>query len=292
MPELSRGANTALPAGSLDLAVSGARQGAVDLMVFQLGPDRKVRSDADFVFFNQPTSPEGAVRLVAGDRISADLTRLPPTVETLAVAVALDDSVPGSLAAISGLAVTVTAAGSGVSSNPQPGWDVQAPAVGLTAERAAVLVEIYRRQGAWKIRNVSAGWAAGLPSLAREHGVDVDEAPPAAATPGPTAAPAAPAAGLPSPYLPSPAHAPERVPGGRDGPGADSGPGRGGRRRSRSTSRSVRQLAAAGRHPPPVRQSAGPSANRWLDAAGWLLAGSLTVSFAGIPHVVPGSLAG
>ena len=38
------------------------------------------------------------------------------------------------------------------------------PRSGLTTERAAILVEVYRRAGVWKIRNVSAGWAAGLPA--------------------------------------------------------------------------------------------------------------------------------
>lgn len=166
MADLSRGANAALATGRVEVAVSGARQGAVDLMVFQLGGDRKVRSDADFVFFNQPVSPEGAVRLVAADRITADLTAVPATVDTLAVAVALDDTVTGSLAGIAGLGVSVTG-----------GAAHRAMATGLTSERAAVLVEIYRRAGGWKVRNVSAGWSAGLSALVTEHGVTVDEEP-------------------------------------------------------------------------------------------------------------------
>ncbi len=195
MPDLTRGANAPLTATSLDIAVSGARQGTVDLMVFQLGADRKVRSDDDFVFFNQPASPEGAVRLAAGDRITVDLTGVPAAVETLAVAVALDDAVAGSLAAIAGLGVSVTGAGD----------DHRAPAAGLTTERAAVLVEVYRRAGAWKLRNVSAGWAQGLAALAREHGVSVDDSPaPTGQTapppPSPSAPPAAPAPAAPDPW--------------------------------------------------------------------------------------------
>ena len=187
MADLTRGANAPLTTGTVEVAVSGARQGAVDLMVFQLGSDRKVRSDADFVFFNQPASPEGAVRLVAADRITADLTAVPAAVETLAVAVALDDTVAGSLAGIAGLGVTVTVTVSG-------GEVHHAPATGLTSERAAVLVEIYRRAGGWKVRNVSAGWSAGLSALVTEHGVSVDDepAPPPAASPG--ARPVTPAA--------------------------------------------------------------------------------------------------
>lgn len=184
--------------GQVEIAVAGARQGVVDLLVFQLGPDRKVRSDADLVFFNQPSSPEGAVRLVAADRITADLTAVPAGVEMLAVAVALDDAAPGSLAAIAGLAVTVSG---GATSSAE---SHSAPASGLSVERAAVLVEIYRRAGAWKVRNVSAGWAAGLSALAGEHGVSIDDQPAASLPPDQA---------LPPAVLPQPAH-PRSVPAG------------------------------------------------------------------------------
>lgn len=192
MTVLTRGANAAIATGPVEVAVTGARQGSVDLMVFQLGPDHKVRSDSDFVFFNQPASPEGSVRLVAADRIAADLAALPSSIETLAIAVALDDAVPGSLAAIAGLAVTVSG-----------GESHTAAASGLTVERAAVLVEIYRRAGAWKVRNVSAGWAAGLSALAGEHGVSIDEAPAPVAPPvARSPEPVDPAAALPPAVLP------------------------------------------------------------------------------------------
>lgn len=199
MPDLTRGANAPLNSTSIDISVAGARQGAVDLMVFQLGADRKVRSDADFVFFNQPTSPEGAVTLAAGDRVTVNLAAVPVTVETLSVAVALDDSVPGSLAGISGLAVSVRGAGGSD--------DLRAAADGMTVERAAVLVEVYRRAGTWKVKNISAGWAGGLAALATEHGVSVDDEPAAAP---PAAGPA------PSPAAPSPAAPPPAAPAARD----------------------------------------------------------------------------
>ncbi len=205
MTELSRGANAPVSGPMLDLAVSGARQGAVDLMVFQLAADRKVRSDADFVFFNQSSSPEGGVRLTAADRVHLDLAAVPPAVEVLAVAVSLDDSVPGGLSGINGLGVAITG----------PADAYTAPAAGLTSERAAVLVEIYRRQGAWKVRNVSAGWTAGLPALAREHGVVVDDTPapfPAAPAPPLPVVPADPPAPAGPAYPPPSAPAYPAVP--------------------------------------------------------------------------------
>jgi stress response protein SCP2 len=211
MPDLSRGANASIAGTTLDLAVAGASQGTVDLVVFQLAASGKVRSDADFIFFNQPASAEGGVRLTGPDRVALDLSRVPADVETLAVAVSMDDSVPGSLATIAGLGVTVGG----------PGDQHSAPATGLTSERAAVLVEVYRRQGAWKVRNVSAGWSGGFADLVRHHGVSVDDEPAAAApAPMPTVQPSVPAAPMPTMQPPAvpPVPMPNAAPASADGP--------------------------------------------------------------------------
>jgi len=206
MPELTRGANAPLSATSVDIAVAGARQGVVDLMAFQLDADRRVRNDDDFVFFNQPNSPEGAVRLTAGDRLTVDLAALPEAIETVAVAVALDDAQLGGLSSVPGLGVTIT----------DGSRSMTAPATGLTSERAAVLVELYRRAGSWKVRSVSAGWTEGLAALVREHGVSVDDDPPAVVPPVPTAPGGTPAAATVSSRPAGPAvidQQPRSVPG-------------------------------------------------------------------------------
>ncbi|MDJ0404368.1 VWA domain-containing protein [Rhodococcus erythropolis] len=166
--ELARGANTVVDGTSLKVAVNGSAPGTVDLMVFQLDERNKVRNDADFVFFNQPVSPEGAVRLESGGVIEIDIARLPADIHQLSVAVALDAAANGTLSAVGGLGVVVEQAGSTA---------IVAQALGLTRERAAVLVEIYRRGTDWKVRNVSAGWDSGLADLVTAFGVSVDEEP-------------------------------------------------------------------------------------------------------------------
>ncbi|OQM82179.1 vWA domain-containing protein [Rhodococcus sp. 66b] len=166
--ELARGANTVVDGTSLKVAVNGSAPGTVDLMVFQLDERNKVRNDADFVFFNQPVSPEGAVRLESGGVIQIDIARLPADIHQLSVAVALDAAANGTLSAVGGLGVVVEQAGSTA---------IVAQALGLTSERAAVLVEIYRRGTDWKVRNVSAGWDSGLADLVTAFGVSVDEEP-------------------------------------------------------------------------------------------------------------------
>ncbi|WP_169795276.1 TerD family protein, partial [Streptomyces chattanoogensis] len=52
----------------------------------------------------------------------------------------------------------------------------------LGAETALIVVEIYRRNGAWKVRAVGQGYADGLAGIATDFGVSVDEP---AAPPGP-----------------------------------------------------------------------------------------------------------
>lgn len=177
MTSLTRGANSPIDTVTTTVEVTGARQGTIDLFVFQLGADLKVRTDADLVFFNNPSTPEGAVTL-SGGRVTLNLGTVPTAIDTLAVAVALDENVPGGLAQVPGLAVTVTQTG---------GVSFEVPAEGLTTERSAVLLEVYRRNGSWKVRNRSAGWGGGLDALVTEHGVSVDETP--AHTPTPTQAP-------------------------------------------------------------------------------------------------------
>ncbi|MFD9826296.1 TerD family protein [Tsukamurella tyrosinosolvens] len=207
MTSLARGQNAALSQTSLTVSITGVAPGSVDLFALQVTDDGRVRSDADLVFFNSPTSPEGAVRLTGPDTLALDLTAVPAAITTVRLAVALDDKVPGSLASIPGLSARI-------------GAD-DCPATGLTTERAAVLAEVYRRNGAWKVRNVSAGWDRGLVALLTEHGVTVDGPPPAAA-PAPPAAPAAPTA--PS-YPPAqPAYQPPPAPPSYQQPPAQQPP--------------------------------------------------------------------
>ncbi|MCK0519287.1 VWA domain-containing protein [Williamsia sp. DF01-3] len=174
MVTLSRGANTTISSGVLTVAVTGAAPGTVDVMAFLLGDNHKTRTDSDFIFFNQPQSVDGAVVLSGGTTLTVDLARVPADVHTVAVAVACDEGYPSPLSALPALAASASGTG----------FQIELPAAGLSTERAAVLSEIYRRGGEWKIRNVSAGWDRGFADLVREHGVEVDDEP-AATSPAP-----------------------------------------------------------------------------------------------------------
>jgi tellurite resistance protein TerA len=173
----------------------------------------KVRSDEDFVFYNQPAHPSGAVRhegkrtAAAGvtDTLSVDLARVEGAIERIVLAASADG---GTFGQVPGLYIEVTDAVSG-----QAVARFDSP--GATMEAAFVLGEFYRRQGGWKFRAVGQGYSSGLEGLATDFGITVDEpqhaAPPAAprpATPPPPTAPAQvspppPPAPTPAPSLPT-----------------------------------------------------------------------------------------
>ena len=111
----------------------------------------------------------------------------------------------------------------------------------LGTETALVVVEVYRRGGAWKVRAVGQGYANGLAGIATDFGVSVEEpaaapaaAPPPAAARAPPAAPAAPA----GPPHAAPPRRPRRAP--RRPRPAPPAPGRSTSTRAGSASRRTR----------------------------------------------------
>ncbi|QEU64350.1 Tellurium resistance [Streptomyces galilaeus] len=150
----------------------------------------KVRSDADFVFYNQPGHSSGAVRHEGkqdtGGRVTdtliVDLARVEPAIETVVLAASADG---GTFGQVPDLAVEVRDAGANT-------VVARYDATGATVETAFVLGEFYRRQGAWKFRAVGQGYDSGLAGLATDYGITVDE-PQQAAPAAPTPPPAAPA---------------------------------------------------------------------------------------------------
>ncbi|MGF7150761.1 stress response protein SCP2 [Sphingomonas zeicaulis] len=178
--QLSRGANAPVPSGTLDIAVTFDTRPArldVDISAYLLDAAGKVRGDADMIFYNQPASPEGGVRLdAAAGRFAIDPARLPAAIERIAICVVVDGGSAGSLGAIT-LAV---------SGGPSFRHDVAG-----TAEAAIIVADLYLRQGQWKLRAVGQGFAGGLGPLARSFGIDVADEPPAAPA-SPAAPPASP----------------------------------------------------------------------------------------------------
>ncbi|MBC3989977.1 TerD family protein, partial [Streptomyces sp. AC563] len=109
-----------------------------------------------------------------GDSITVDTAAVPADIEKIVVTASLD--APGATFAGTEPTATVRGADDGsVIATFKP------PQLG--AETALVVVEVYRRAGAWKVRAVGQGYANGLAGIATDFGVSVEE--PAAPAPQP-----------------------------------------------------------------------------------------------------------
>ncbi|MGW0880668.1 TerD family protein [Streptomyces sp. NPDC002671] len=181
---MTPGSNIALSAARV--AVDVAAPVRLDVSGLLLTADGKVRSDDDFIFYNQPTGPGVTYRSGGGaapDAITVDTGAVPPDIEKIVVT-ASPDAAGQTFQGIEPTATIRDADGGSVLATFTP------PQLGT--ETALVVVEIYRRGGAWKARAVGQGYANGLAGIATDFGVTVEEPAPAASAPA-DAAPAAPA---------------------------------------------------------------------------------------------------
>lgn len=168
---LTAGENRPLPSTAVTVSVRSASP--VNTSAILLTDAGRVRSDADLVFYNQPSGPGVGYRSAgSADIISVDTAALPREIATVVVAASLDGTGPTSFATAGALSATLTGGGTELVFSPS----------GLTSEAAVVCLEIYRRNDVWKVRAVGQGYAAGLAGLATAFGIEVDDEP---ATPPP-----------------------------------------------------------------------------------------------------------
>jgi len=163
--DLTEGQNAAL-AAAVDVRLDQPGPAHVDVVALLLDDRGQVKADDDFVFYNAPRHPSGGVSLTE-HALSLDLRLLPADVERIIVAANSDGE--GQLDHL-----TVS-----VESDEKLTF---APSR-LAGLPTAVLLEVYRRGGAWRVRALGQGWANGLAGLAREYGVNVDAEPDQPTTP-------------------------------------------------------------------------------------------------------------
>ncbi|MFF8376725.1 TerD family protein [Streptomyces sp. NPDC015661] len=198
MTAMTPGSN--IPLTAARVAVDVAAPVRLDVSGLLLGANGKVRSDDDFIFYNQPAGPGVTYRSGGGaapDAILVDTGALPAGIERIVVT-ASPDAAGQTFQGIEPTATIRNADDGTVIATFTPPQ--------LATETALVVVEIYLRNGAWKARAVGQGYANGLAGIATDFGVSVDDEP--AAAPAPVApAPVAPAPVAP-PVPPAPPVAP------------------------------------------------------------------------------------
>ncbi|MFE9024184.1 TerD family protein [Streptomyces sp. NPDC007808] len=200
-----------IPLSAARVTVDVAAPVRLDVSGLLLTADGKVRSDDDFIFYNQPTGPGVTYRSGGGtspDAITVDTTAVPPGIEKIVVT-ASPDAAGQTFQGVEPTATVRNADDNSVLATFTP------PQLGT--ETALVIVEIYLRNGAWKARAVGQGYANGLAGIATDFGVTVEEpaapaAPPQPAMQPPAAPSAPPLATPPAPQAPAAPPAPPAPP--------------------------------------------------------------------------------
>ena len=151
----------------------------LDASVFIVGDDGKVLSDAHFIFYNQKTSPDGAV-VHSGDNrtgegegddeavsinlpgVSADAKRI-----VFAVTIHEAESRNQNFGMVRNAFMRVL---NKDSNTELARYDLSED---YSTETAMIFGEIYRHGEEWKFKAVGQGFNGGLQSLAQDHGVSV-----------------------------------------------------------------------------------------------------------------------
>ncbi|MEU5364386.1 TerD family protein [Streptomyces sp. NPDC005925] len=187
-----------IPLSAARVTVDVAAPVRLDVSGLLLTADGKVRSDDDFIFYNQPAGPGVTYRSGGGtapDAITVDTGAVPPGIEKIVIT-ASPDAAGQTFQGVEPTATLRDADDGSVLATFTP------PQLG--AETALVVVEVYLRGGAWKARAVGQGYANGLAGIATDFGVTVEEPAQSAAPAGAPAAPVRPPVTPPAPPVSAP----------------------------------------------------------------------------------------
>ncbi|MFD6155295.1 TerD family protein [Nocardia sp. NPDC060256] len=185
---LAKGQNG--PLATNDVVVSIQLTAPADLSALLVTEQGKVRTDADFVFFNQPSGPGVNLQPAPAGQpasLAVSLNAVPADIAQIRAVITLDDATSNF-----GRFPAPTAIVSDATGNRLFEYQIE----GLSTESIVIALELYRRQGSWKVRAVGQGYAGGFAALVTDHGVTVDDSPAQPtqqAQPTPQAAPPPPA---------------------------------------------------------------------------------------------------
>ena len=151
----------------------------LDASALACGENGKVLSDNHFVFFNNLTSPDGAIQHT-GDNLTGegegddeaiivDLASLPREVDRVVIPVTIydADSRRQSFGQVENAFIRIV---NQVNDTELARYDLTEDA---STETAMIFGELYRRGAEWKFRAVGQGYASGLRGIALDYGVNV-----------------------------------------------------------------------------------------------------------------------
>jgi tellurium resistance protein TerD len=151
----------------------------LDASALGLADSHKILSDEYFVFFNNTSSPEGAI-VHQGDNltgegegddevINVDLTTVPATIGSIVFPVSIyeGDARGQSFGQVRNAFIRVVDQATGTELTR---YDLSEDA---STETAMVFGELYRNGAEWKFRAIGQGYASGLAGIARDFGVNL-----------------------------------------------------------------------------------------------------------------------
>ncbi|MDP3010791.1 MAG: TerD family protein [Methylococcales bacterium] len=151
----------------------------LDASAFMIKEDGKVRSDSDFIFYNQTKSTCGSVEHTGDNRTGAGdgddesliviLDKVPADIQRVVFTVTIHDaeSRKQNFGQVSNAFIRVVNKDSG---NEVARFDLSEDA---SIETAMVFGEIYKHGGEWKFKAVGQGYSGGLAALARQYGINI-----------------------------------------------------------------------------------------------------------------------
>ena len=151
----------------------------LDASAFLLTATGKVRGDADFIFYNQLKSTDGAVEHTGDNRtgqgegddesLKVDLTLVSADVMKIAFTVTIHDAEARrqNFGQVANAFIRVV--------NDQTGTEIVRYdlAEDYSTETAMVFGELYRHNNEWKFRAVGQGYAGGLKAMCDQYGIQI-----------------------------------------------------------------------------------------------------------------------
>lgn len=151
----------------------------LDASAFLLGESGKVRSDSDFIFYNQLKSPCGSIEHTGDNRTGAGdgddeslkiaLDKVPQDIKRVVVCVTIHDATvrKQSFGQVSGAFMRI------VNSDDNAEIVRFDLSEDYSTETAMIFGEVYRHNDEWKFKAVGQGFAGGLEAMCKQFGINV-----------------------------------------------------------------------------------------------------------------------
>ena len=163
---------------SFSLATTPPSNLNLDIALFGLDSQGKLSDEAYMIFYNQPQSPCGSLKLTQNNSqivsFDVNLATLTPQIERLVLTLTIDGH--QTMAQLPAMAINLQSQQQTVASFPIDGSMFQ-------QEKALMALELYKKDNIWRMNAVGQGFNGGLAALIKHFGGEVAEETPTQAAP-------------------------------------------------------------------------------------------------------------